>query len=256
MAAWTTDQPTQTRTGPSLSRILRAQAVALGPSLVLELCAAVGTAALVSGRLTRRGGRPGLFPRAALTFGAAFPWIYLLAIRPWQRRWGATEEEEWMTLPGDEGVAAAGYQHTRAVTVHAPAEEVWRWLVQIGRNRGGFYSYDWLENLAGCEVHSAERIHPEWQDLRAGDTLELLPGWGPKVVAVEPGRALVIEGWGSYVVRPIDARTSRLIARARHPRGWALMAYLLLVEIPHFVMERKMLLGIKERAELATGGPG
>jgi hypothetical protein len=190
-----------------------------------------------------------------VALGAAFPWLYFLALRPWHRRWGATDEEVRLALPGDERVPAPGYQHTRAVTVHAPAERVWPWLAQLGQGRGGFYSYDRLENLAGCDVHSAESVHPDWQ-LHAGDTLRVMPGYGPRVVAAGPapegpGYALVIEGWGTYAVRQVDARTSRLLARARQPRGLGVLGYLLAIEIPHFVMERAMLLGIKARAEQA-----
>jgi hypothetical protein len=142
-----------------------------------------------------------------------------------------------------------GYQHTRALTIHAPAEHIWKWLVQIGQNRGGFYSYDWLENLAGCGINSADCIHPEWQHPRVGDTLAVVQGWGPRMLAIEPGHSLVIEDWGAYVLEPIDATSTRLIARARHPRGLGAVYYALLVEIPHFVMERKMLLGLRDRAE-------
>jgi hypothetical protein len=232
---------------------LRGSAVALGPSLLLDLLAAAGTLALATGRLRRKRGRLGPVPRALLAFGAAFPWAYFLAIRPWHRRWGATEEEVRMALPGDELVPDPGYEHTRAVTIHAPAEAVWPWLAQIGQGRGGFYSYDWLENLAGCDIHSADRIHPEWQAVKPGDPLAIMRGWGTKLAAVDPGRALVIDGWGTYAVRPLDARSSRLIARARQPRGMGALAYLLTVEIPHFLMERKMLLGLKARAERAAG---
>jgi hypothetical protein len=160
-----------------------------------------------------------------------------------------------MPLPGDDLVPEPAYEHTRAVTIRAPVEAVWPWLAQIGQTRGGFYSYDWLENLAGCDIHSANSIHPEWQDPRPGDTLAVVRGWGPKIVDVEPGRALVIEGWGTYALRRMDAHTTRLLARARHPGGWGALGYLLIVEIPHFIMERSMLLGLKQRAERSVGGP-
>jgi hypothetical protein len=234
---------------------LRGAAVALGPSLLVDLLAVAGTLALATGRLHAKQQRLGHLPRALLTSGAAFPWAYFLLLRPWLRRWGATDEELRMPLPGDELVPNPGYQHTRAVTIRAPAEEVWPWLAQIGQGRGGFYSYEWLENLAGCEIRNADRIQPQWQDVKPGDPVAIMRGWGTKLAGVEPGRSLVIEGWGTYAVRPIKTHISRLIARARQPKGISTLAYLLTVEIPHFVMERKMLLSIKERAELATGGP-
>jgi hypothetical protein len=239
----------------SIADQIRAAGVAIGPSLLLDLAVAASTAAVATGRPFRPRTRPGRLVRPLALLGAAFPWAYFLAIRPWHRRWGATAEEVDMPLPGDELVPEPGYHHTRAVTVGAPAEDVWPWLAQIGQDRGGFYSYAWLENLAGCDIRNADRIHPEWQDVRAGDPLAIVRGWGTTLAAVEPGRSLVIAGWGTYAIRPIDARTCRLIARSRHPKGRDSFAYLLTVEIPHFVMERKMLLGIKERAERAAGGP-
>jgi hypothetical protein len=235
---------------------IRAVGVAIGPSLLLDLVVTASTAAVATGWAFRPRTGLGRLVRPLAVLGAALPWAYFLALRPWHRRWGATAEEVAMPLPGDELVPDPGYQHTRAVTIHAPAEEVWPWLAQIGQDRGGFYSYDWLENLAGCDIHSANRIHPEWQDIEAGDPLAIVRGWGTKLAAVEPGRALVIVGWGTYAVRPIDANTSRLIARARRPKGWASLAYLLTVEIPHFVMERRMLLGIQERAAGDRAAPG
>jgi hypothetical protein len=235
--------------------LARGAAVAIGPSLLLDLAVAAGTVAAASGWLARRHQAPiARLLRPVLAVAAAFPWLYFLAIRPWHRRWGATDLEVEMPLPGDELLPDPGYRHTRAVTVHAPAGKVWPWLAQIGQDRGGFYSYDWLENLAGCEVRSADRIHPEWQHTRAGEVLALMPGFGPRLAAVEPGRALVIEHWGTYALEPVGANATRLLARARQPRGWPGLAYLLTVEIPHFVMERKMLLGIKQRAERA-GAP-
>jgi len=252
----TASTETDTSTGElALIDQIRSAGVAIGPSLLLDLFVAASTVAVATGSAFRPKTGPSRLLRPLAVLGAAIPWVYFLAIRPWHRRWGATEEEARMPLPGDELVPDPGYENTRAVTIHAPAEEVWPWLAQIGQNRGGFYSYEWLENLAGCDIHNADRIHPEWQDVKAGDPLAIVRDWGTKLAAVEPRRSLVIAGWGTYAIRPIDGRTSRLIARARHPKGWASLAYLLTVEIPHFVMERKMLLGIKERAERATKAP-
>ena len=131
---------------------------------------------------------------------------------------------------------------------------MWPWLAQIGQDRGGFYSYEWLENLAGCRMRNADRIHPEWQHRAVGESVLLHPAFGLEVARFEPNRALVLDGWGSFVLEPIDDRRTRLISRSRVPRGWAALTYALLLEIPHFVMQRKMLLGIKERAERAASG--
>src|SRR5262249_61017762 len=120
----------------------------------------------------------GRFLRPVAALGAALPWVCLFVLRPWHRRWGATDAELRLALPGDERVPDPGYRHTRAVTVRAPAERVRPWLAQLGQGRGGFYSYDWLENLAGCDVHSAAAVHPEWQR-PAGATPHVPPGCGP-----------------------------------------------------------------------------
>ena len=138
----------------------------------------------------------------------------------------------------------------------APAEQVWRWLVQIGQDRGGFYSYDWLENLAGCRLRSAEEVHEEWQHRQAGDPLAIFPGYATRLTEVDPPHALVIEDWGAYVVVPVDDASCRLLARSRAHRDVSGVAYVLLIELPHAIMERKMLLGIKKRAEQhGTGVP-
>src|SRR6266511_2542706 len=104
---------------------------------------------------------------AAVSGGAAA--AYLLVVRPWQLRWGATDEERDATLDGDDLIANPDLMAIRAITVHAAAAQVWPWIAQLGQGRGGFYSYDALENLVGCDLHSADRIVPQWQDLRVGD---------------------------------------------------------------------------------------
>jgi hypothetical protein len=101
-------------------------------------------------------------------------------------------------------------------------------------------------------MHNADRIHPEWQHREVGELVRLHPAIGLRVAEFEPNHALVLDGWGSFVVEPIDDCHSRLISRSRVPRGWAALSYALLLEIPHFVMQRKMLLGIKQRAERTT----
>jgi len=188
---------------------------------------------------------------AATAAGLAAPGVYAGVVRPWLMHWGSTEEERRRRYPSD-GPAEPLFTVTRAVTVRAPAEDVWKWLVQIGQDRGGFYSYDWLENVAGCHIHSADEIHDEWQDRSAGDTLMLLPGFGPRLAEVDPPRSLVIEGWGAYIVEPAGETTCRLIARSHTDRGPAAVGYVLAMELPHAIMERKMLLGIKKRAEAAA----
>ena len=188
---------------------------------------------------------------AATAAGLSLPWLYAGLVRPWLQHWGSTPEERSRRLPGDGDTEPLSVA-TRAVTVRAPAEEVWRWLVQIGQDKAGFYSYDWLENLAGCRLHTATRVHPQWQDLHPGDALTLFPGVATRVNEVDPPRALVIEGWGAYLVEPDGDGCCRLLARSHVDRDPRALAYYAGLELPHAVMERRMLLGIKQQAEAAA----
>jgi hypothetical protein len=226
---------------------VRAFGVMLGGSAALNVIAA---ASVLS---TARAARSRTKPRPLAAVGTVATLVYALRVRPWLLAWGATENELQKSLPGDDSVSDPGSQSTRAVTIEAPVEEVWPWLAQIGQDRGGFYSYEWLENLAGCRMRNADRIHPEWQEREVGEKVFLHPANGLDVVLFEPKRALTLNGWGAFVLEPINERQTRLIARGRGRRGIASVAYALLLEIPHFIMERRMLLGIKERAERGAG---
>jgi len=190
--------------------------------------------------------------------------------RPWYQRWGATDDEVDRALPGDELVPGAGDVATRAVTVRAPVDEVWAWLVQIGQHRAGFYSYSVLENLVGADIHNSNRIVPEWQHLEVGDTIWLASEArygrrGVQIVAdLDPGHAITLMGEGdvarlargepvrdgawSFVVEPLDSSTTRFLVRSRSPR--VKHAF----DAVHFVMERGMMLGLKARAERAAAG--
>jgi len=199
---------------------------------------------------------------AAATAGALGYWF---KVRPWHLAWGTTPEERRRPLPGDERVKDPDLDSTHAITIDAPAEEVWAWLLQIGQGRGGFYSYTWLENLVGCRMKNAERILPELQHLAVGDRIYLHPKAPALTVEIlEPGRALVLsETWGFYL-EPINRHSTRLLVRGRgrfdaqpFPKGRLLqfLYWRLVFEPAHFVMERKMLLGIKERAERGKRRP-
>jgi len=189
--------------------------------------------------------------------GAAALAAYAIFIRPWHLRWGATDEELNMPLPGDDLVEHPKLDATHAITIAARAEDVWPWLVQVGQKRGGFYSYTWLENLVGCAMHNADQIVSEWQELKVGDEVWLHPKAPPlKVLAIEPGRAIVLENSWVFFLNPIDDHTTRLIIRGRGEFNPDLKNSLLnflvwrgIFEPAHFIMERKMMLGIKERAE-------
>jgi hypothetical protein len=243
----------------NLTRSVRMVAVCFGPSVVLDLLLAASVAATASGNLPdpNRGLAARLLRRIA-TVGSLAPWAYLLALRPWHLRWGTTSEEARMPKPGDELVPRPALECTRAVSIHAPATEIWPWLMQMGQGRGGLYTYDWLENLAGLDIHSADRIIPEFQHLEVGDSVGFSAEGEPRVAAIEPNSFLALYisnnfSW-AFVLRELDERTTRLILRSRidaQPRQLFALAYSLVVELPHFIMERRMLLGIKERAERA-----
>jgi hypothetical protein len=203
-------------------------------------------------------------------------------LRPWRIKWGATDDEIRRTLPGDELVPKPKWSYTQAITIHASATEVWPWLAQIGQGRGGFYSYEWLENPVGCDIHNADRIMPEFQNLQVGDGVRLAPQMpGFPVAILEPGRAIVLCGdtrtgsvpvptskasgdyfattWGFCLDERGDG-TTRLIARFRSDyndtRRNRLMYGLPLVEPISSIMQRKMLLGIQQRAEIASQSQG
>lgn len=198
----------------------------------------------------------------------------VLALRA-HTHWGATPEEISAVLPGDDLVPEPATSVTRAVGIDAPPDEVWRWLVQIGQDRGGMYSYDAAENLIGLDIHSTDEIHERWQHLAAGDRVVLVPpgwaglreGYSLPVARVEPGRALVLRQappehpWNavwSFVIVPDGAGRCRLLSRSRaeRPPGAALRAVTRALDLVALVMTRRMLLGIKERAEHRHRGAG
>jgi hypothetical protein len=168
-----------------------------------------------------------------------------------------------MALPGDELVRQADLTATRAITIRADADAVWPWIAQLGQGRGGFYSYDRLENLLGCDIHSASSIVPEWQAVDVGAAVGLHPDVKLVVALAETGRALVLRGGVPVGTRPApydftwafvlhgepDA-TTRLVVRERYgyTRPWARLL-VEPVELVSFVMSRRMLRGITARAQ-------
>ena len=239
---------------PSPQQVARTLGVVGGGPVLLDALELLGPLSAV-GRWPRHvpAGRGRRAAWALTAAGLAALAIDHGVVRPSLRRLGSTPGERNRRMPGDSDVPPL-FTTTRAITVHAPAEEVWRWLVQIGQDRGGFYSYDWLENLAGCQLRSTDSIHEEWQDRHAGDDLFMGPGFGTKLAEVDPPHALVIENWGAYVVEPVEQDVCRLIARSRADRSVGGLAYVLFIELPHAIMEIKMLHGIKERAEASHAG--
>lgn len=193
--------------------------------------------------------------RAAVTVSAVV--LVATAARAAARRGGVTRSEAHAPLPGDEQIPASRVVATRAVTIDAPPEAVWPWLVQIGQDRGGFYSFDRLENLFGLDIHSADTIEPDWQDLRPDDVVRLAPTVALDVVAVDEGRSLVLRAPGSaftwaFVLQPV-ARGTRLVARERYAtHDAATRATAEVLTLVSAVMTHRMLRGIRDRA---TGTP-
>jgi len=167
-------------------------------------------------------------------------------------------------MPGDSLVVDPTYAGTMAVTVNAPPDEIWPWLVQIGYQRGGLYSYDWLDRLFGyLDRPSATRILPECQHLAVGDRIPLGRGPSWPVAVIDTGRALVLDmrnvggfDWvWQFGLYPVDEKRTRLVSRSRvHAQAiWARLATYA-IEPAGFLMTRRMLLGIKERAEALRAG--
>ncbi|HET8623494.1 MAG TPA: hypothetical protein VFM14_08015 [Gemmatimonadales bacterium] len=200
--------------------------------------------------------------RNAFAIAAVAVLTGLVLARAWHLRWGSTSDELRAAWPGDALVPKANYVIQHAVTIDAAPSAVWPWLAQLGQDRGGFYSYAWLENVFGLKIRNADRVHPEWQSISAGDSVFATPphwlgldrrlGW--RVGWVEPGRMLLLENWGAFILHPDNGRT-RLIVRTRgaaadRPVDLALAPIgLVLFEPAHFLMQRKMLLEIKRHVE-------
>lgn len=191
---------------------------------------------------------------AAIAGGA----VAAINIRRRYNRWGATDEEVAREMPGDGLVADPNFESTRAITIDAPPQSVWPWLVQMGSGRGGAYTYDWIENLMGLDMHSADTIVPEWQQTEVGDKLPLgTKGEYMEVSELDPERALVFlhrDGkWSwTFTLAPVGERQTRLVSRNRISMKGAPLAAtaaMAVIDPGAFIMERKMLLGIRERAE-------
>ena len=159
-------------------------------------------------------------------------------------------------MPGDELIQHPTLNATRGVSINAPPEDIWPWIVQIGFGRAGWYSYDWIDNLG---KPSEKRIVPEWQELKIGDKIHLSKWTYESVKQIDPYRSILWTGgdsaatagtwvWGLYPVS--DART-RLVTRLRGRYNWKSpwIVLLLLVDTLDIVMMRRCMLGIKERAE-------
>jgi len=206
--------------------------------------------------------RKQLISAAGVTAGTAALGISLLL----QRRllnWGATPAEVARRLPGDDLLPEPGIVSTRAITITAPPGAIWPWLEQMGSGRGGAYTYDWIENLFGLGMHSASRVLPQFQNLKVGDEIPLGPDRPMmRVEVLDPERVLTVRSAdGNWVwifaIFPQD-RSARLISRNRiaTPSALARLLYLSIMVPASLVMERKMLIGIRDRAERLARQPG
>jgi hypothetical protein len=186
--------------------------------------------------------------------------VYWFPIRRWMNNWGTTTADLDRTMAGDSLLPQFTYSGTTGIDINATPKDIWPWLVQIGYQRGGLYSYDWLDRLFGfLDRPSAKRILPEFQQLAAGDTIPMGQGPAWPVAHVDPGRALVLDmrkmGGGlewvwQFGLYPVDANRTRFVSRSRvnaHSIWTRLMTFM--IEPSGFIMTRRMLLGIKERAE-------
>jgi hypothetical protein len=192
--------------------------------------------------------------------------------RPYLLGWGATSEEVSRALPGDDLVTGPRLQMTNAITINAAPSQVWPWIAQWGQGRGGLYSYDWLENLVGCDVHSVNQVLPEHQDPKVGDEIRMVRkdyvmDIAYQVARIDPGRYWVLISKGerasnyekglsyfsyAWVLEPLSGGRTRLIVRARSDYRPDVMGFLFNgpgLEPIQFLMQRKTMLGIKERAE-------
>ena len=251
------------RVRAAYSRGQRAHAWWIAPvHAVMQRVQLRNLAARAEGRFARTGWRDVVAGIA----GASRMALDFVTPRRARRHWGLSEHAASLAYPGDTLVSEPRWGWTHAVEIAAPAESVWPWIAQLGADRAGFYSYQWLENLAGCDLRNAETIHPEWQ-LREGDELSLHPDMPPlRVVELragrhliafaapvpEPGKPWVAASW-LFLVQPLGAERCRLISRYRVATSEDLRTRAafgeLTIEPIGFAMDRRMLLGIKERAE-------
>lgn len=176
---------------------------------------------------------------------------YRVVLGPWHRRWGATDEEIGREMPGDGLLRRDAPSTTRAITIDASPDEVFPWLLQIGYGRGGWYSYDWIDNDG---KPSADRIDPSLQHLAVGDRIEMLPGFGPVVREIEMNHHIVSAGEADcwcLLLEPLSDGRTRLVSRWR--QDWSktpgTFVWMALADPGAFIMEREMLRTIRELAE-------
>jgi len=206
--------------------------------------------------------------------------VFRPILRRWYLHWGATESEAARLLPGDELVPHPRVKYTRGITIESTPDRIWPWLVQIGQGKGGLYSYEQLENLAGCDIHNTDRILPQFQNIKVGDQVKLGPKGYPAftVLGVHPQEALVLaaadiipephdqkfpnplpaeytlSNWVFYL-NPITSHSTRLLVRSwldYEPNSWKnWLIWRVITEPVAFAMERKMMYQIKKHVEVS-----
>ena len=188
--------------------------------------------------------------------------IGITLIRPYIFTWGSSKQEASMPMPGDH--LAPFISSTRSITINAPIMQVWDWLIQLGADRSGFYSYWFIEKALGYKYRTQYLIEPKFKEMKVGrivtsslDPSKSVIKYSWPVVAVDPGRFFVLKGWGCFLLNRIGTRETRLIVRThgRPLMGWVdNLEYYLIMPL-HYLMERRMLMGIKARAEAGPGMP-
>jgi hypothetical protein len=180
--------------------------------------------------------------------------VIVIILTPWMDRWGTTADERAARFPGDDLVKSSARMVNRGLTINAVPDQIYPWILQIGADKSGMYSYTWLENLVGCKMAKDENIRPEWQNLKEGDLMKMCAGDfapPPYIVAqVIPNQAVVfghkendqwVELW-AFVLIPQADGTTRLITRTRTNMVGGLWEVIRPIT---FVLEQKMLLTLK-----------
>ncbi|MGL1932231.1 MAG: hypothetical protein OCC45_10775 [Desulfotalea sp.] len=184
--------------------------------------------------------------------------VVTILLKPYISTWGSTQQEVSMPMPGDH--LAPFISSTRSITINAPISQVWDWLIQIGADRGGFYSYWFIEKPLGYAYRAQDRIEPEFKDMEVGriisasiDQSMSVIKYNFPVIAVDPGKHFVLKNWGCFLLNEINPKQTRLVVRTH---GQTLSNWTDQLEMPlHYLMERRMLIGIKARAEAGPGKP-
>jgi hypothetical protein len=182
--------------------------------------------------------------------------IYDLFLKPIITTWGASEREISIPMAGDDKTLII--TSTRAITINASKPDVWKWLIQLGADRGGFYSYEFIEKALGYETHHQDLIKSTFKEIVVGDFVRgsineknsIIP-YNFRVLYVKPEETFVLDKWGTFLLKEVNTRQTRLIIRTQEvesPNRWLKVANYIAVPL-HFIMERRTLIGIKARVE-------